>query len=202
MSKAHLHSRFLLLAALAAPLLIAQPPSAKQVQELSARVGAHKGDFDYLLGDWEFTGENTAAKFNGRWSATKMPNGQILDEFRVYGDKGQTTYVTSTVRTYNAWVDRWELIGMGGGGGLQDFGTGQRTGDEVHIEQRFGVAGGHPSTYRITYSNIKADSFSWSADRSMDGGQTWQKGYETLEARRIGPPRKMDSLTPATKPQP
>jgi hypothetical protein len=36
-------------------------------------------------------------------------------------------------------ADRWEPIGMDSQNGLQDFGTSQRVGQEVHIEQRFGV---------------------------------------------------------------
>ncbi len=31
---------------------------------------------------------------------------------RVVGDKGETFYVTSTLRNYNKVLDRWELVGM------------------------------------------------------------------------------------------
>ncbi len=72
----------------------------------------------------------------------RTATGQILDEYRLVDDKGQTFYVTATIRNYNAIADRWELIGMDSQNGLQDFGTAQRVGQEVHIEQRFGVAGG------------------------------------------------------------
>jgi hypothetical protein len=59
--------------------------------------------------------------------------------YRIVGDSGETYYVTTTIRAYNAVLDRWELIGMDSGNGLQDFGTAQKTGTEMHIEQRFGV---------------------------------------------------------------
>jgi hypothetical protein len=169
-------------------------------EQIQASYEAHKGDFDYLLGDWAFTAESKEhGKFGGYWSAVRLEEGQILDEYRVVGDKGETYYVTSSLRNYNKVLDRWELIGADAGGGLQDVGTGRRVGGEVHIEQKFGVASGTPSTWRIRYYNIKPDSFSWSADRSTDGGKTWVNSFQTIEARRIGPARSLGALAPAKK---
>ena len=159
-----------------------------------------KADFDYLLGDWRFTAESVDyGKFEGRWSAVRLTGGQILDEYRVLGGKGETVYSTTTIRAYNAVTQRWELIGMDGGGGLQDFGTARKVGDEMHIEQRFDVARGKPSSMRIRYYNIQADRFSWVGDRSKDGGTTWEKGALKIEARRTGPARTLPALVPSTK---
>src|SRR5687768_2866492 len=95
-------------------------PTAEQMQALFE---AHKGDFDYLLGDWEFTAESREfGKFRGYWSAVRLDEGQILDEYRVVGDKGETYYVTSSLRNYNKVLDRWELMGADAGSGVQDFG--------------------------------------------------------------------------------
>lgn len=189
----------LLIGVLLAGLVAAQSPLKKKTsQELQALNQAHKGDFDYLLGEWKFT---TVSKEHGPgqgfWTAVRLSTGQILDEFRIVGDNRETWYVTSTLRSYNAGLDRWELVGMVGGGGLQDVGTGQRTGDEVHIEQKFGVATGNESILRIRYYNIQQDRFSWSADRSTDGGKTWSKEDQKIEARRIGPARSLGELAPA-----
>lgn len=188
-----------LVAGFAAPAS-AQSDAVKQREQRRALLEQHKGDFDYLLGDWEFTAVNgDYGKIRGYWSAMRLSGGQILDEYRVVGDKGETYYVTTTIRAYNAGLDRWELIGMDGGGGLQDFGTAQRQGAEMRIEQRFGVSGLHPSFWRIRYRDIRPDAFSWSADRSLDDGKTWTKNYQTLEARRIGPARTLPALTPPGK---
>jgi hypothetical protein len=189
----------LLTGALLVALLAAQTPAKKKTgKELQASFEAHKGDFDYLLGEWGFTTvskERGPAK--GFWTAVRLDTGQILDEFRVVGDNRETWYVTSTLRSYNAALDRWELVGMVEGGGLQDVGTGQRVGDEVHIEQKFGVANGNTSTLRIRYYNIQPDRFSWTADRSTDGGKTWSKDDQKIEAHRIGPARSLGALAPA-----
>ncbi len=176
------------------------PAGTRTPEQIEASFAAHKGDFDYLLGDWEFTAQSKEHdKFRGYWSAVKLDEGQIVDEYRVVGDKAETYYVTTTLRNYNKFAERWELMGADAGGGLQDYGTGRREGSEVHIEQKFGIASGQGSTWRIRYYNIKPDSFSWSADRSTDGGKTWVKNFQTIEARRIGPPRTMGALAPARK---
>jgi hypothetical protein len=94
------------------------------------------------------------------------------------------------VRNYNKRLTRWELVGIDAGNGLQDIGTGQRKGAEMHIEQKYGT-----SLWRIRYYDIAADRFSWAADRSMDGGKTWTTAYQTIEARRIGTARSLPALT-------
>jgi hypothetical protein len=186
-----------------APPLSAQSVSKRTPAQIKASYDAHHGDFDYLLGDWEFTAtSHEYGKFRGYWSAVRLDQGQILDEYRVVGDKGETYYVATTVRSYNAALDRWELVSMDDRNGLQDIGAGQRAGAEMHIEQKFDVMGEKPSVWRIRYYNIQPDRFSWTGDRSMDGGKTWVKDYEQIEARRIGPLRSMGALAPAKRPEP
>jgi len=116
------------------------------------------------------------------------------------GDSGETYYVTNTLRAYNAVRDRWELVSTEQGNGLQNMGTAQRVGAEMHIEQRFGVGTPNPSRWRIRYYDIGPDRFSWAGDRSTDDGRTWVSDYLRIEARRIGAPRTMAPLAPARKP--
>ena len=185
--------------AAAAPLT-AQQAAKRTPEQLEASYNAHKGDFDYLLGDWEFTAVNREyGKLHGFWSAVRLDDGQILDEYRIVDDNAETVYVTATLRNYNKAQERWELIGANAGSGLQDFGTGNRVGSEVHIEQRFGVAAGRPSVWKIRYHDIGPDRFSWTADRSVDDGKTWVTEFQTIEARRIGPARSLGPLARAKK---
>lgn len=181
-----------------APSLSAQAAAPPTAEAMRANFEAHKGDFDYLLGDWEYTAESREyGRYHGYWSAVRLPDGaQVLDEYRVVGDSGTTIYVTRTLRSYNAAADRWELVGMDEANGLQDLGTGRRVGNEVHIEQRFGVTTSHPVTMRIRYYDIHPDRFSWAAERSSDGGRTWVPNHLRIEARRIGPARYMGPIAP------
>lgn len=170
-------------------------PTAERAQVL---LKERQADFDYLLGDWEFTAESREfGKGRGFWSAVRLADGaQILDEYRVVGEGGETYYASITVRSYNAILDQWELISAETGTGLQNFGTARRVGAEMHIEQKFGVMSEKPSLWRIRYYNIKPESFSWTADRSLDGGKTWEKDHLRIEARRIGPARSLGQLAP------
>jgi hypothetical protein len=173
-------------------------PARKSPEEIRAAFEAHRGEFDYLLGDWRFTSVSREwGRGQGYWSAVALAEGQVLDEYRIVGDHGETYFVTTTVRAYNAVLGRWELIGMDAGDGLHDFGTARKVGDEMHIEQTFGVMSGEPSSWRIRYYDIQPDRFSWRADRSNDGGKSWEKDHLKIEARRIGPPRRLGPLAAA-----
>jgi len=184
-----------------ASLLSAQASGRRTKEQIKASYEAHQGDFDYLLGDWEFT--SVSREFGtgrGYWSAVRLAEGaQILDEYRVVGDSGQTYYVSSTLRAYNAVLDQWELVSAESGTGLQNVGTAHRIGAEMHIEQKFGVMSPNPSIWRIRYYDIRPDRFSWTGDRSTDGGKTWVTDFLRIEARRIGPPRSLGPLAPAKK---
>jgi hypothetical protein len=184
-----------------APPLAAQAVGQRTREQIKASYDAHQGDFDYLLGDWEFT--SVSREFgagHGYWSAVRLAEGaQILDEYRVVGDSGQTYYASSTLRAYNAVLDQWELVSAESGTGLQNVGTAHRVGAEMRIEQKFGVMSANPSIWRIRYYDIRPDRFSWTGDRSTDGGKTWTTQWLQIEARRIGPPRSMGPLAPAKK---
>ena len=170
----------------------AQPPAARP------------GDFDYLLGDWQFTGVSKRwGRLGGVWSAVRLATGDgthVLDEYRILGDSGHTIFASTTLRVLNRPGDRWELVTAAPGSGVADRGTARRVGDEMHVEQVFNVAAGTPEQWRIRYFHIRPDGFSWTGDRSTDGGRTWDAGYLQLEATRVGPPRDLPSLAQARVP--
>ena len=184
-----------------APPLRAQTVEQRTREQIKSSYDAHQGDFDYLLGDWEFTSvSHEYGRGHGYWSAVRLAEGaQILDEYRVVGDSGQTYYASSTLRAYNAVLDQWELVSAESGTGLQNVGTARRVGAEMHIEQKFGVMSPNPSIWKIRYYDIRPDRFSWTGDRSTDGGKTWATQWLQIEARRIGPPRSLGALAPARK---
>src|ERR1041384_3452787 len=91
------------------PTLAAQAKPNRTPQEIDADHKAHKGDFDYLLGDWEFTFDNKEyGKGQGIWSAVRLESGGILDEFRITDSQGETLFMSTTIRAYNAVAGRWE----------------------------------------------------------------------------------------------
>lgn len=148
-------------------------------------------DFDYLLGDWQFTGTNTKfGDLHGLWSAARLGDGEVLDEIRIVGANG-ATYRTQYLRVYNFRDKKWEIVATEAGAGLQNRGTAVREGDEIRVEQTIGAATGKPSLLRIRYYDIQPDHFSWTADLSNDNGATWVTGYQQLDVKRVGPERPL-----------
>jgi hypothetical protein len=189
---------------LAAAVMIVGPLASRSLaqgspEQREASYEAHKGDFDYLLGDWEFTSVSQEwGKGGGYWTAVRVGEGAlILDEYRVVGDSGQTWVVINTLRAWNAVLEQWDLVSIEKATGLQDLGTGRRVGAEMHIIQKFGALTATPTVWRIRYYDIGPDRFYWRGDRSTDDGKTWQMDFLKIEARRIGPPRSMTALTSA-----
>lgn len=166
--------------------------------EATGGPAARAGDFDYLLGDWRFAGMSKWwGRLAGVWSAVRLATGDgthVLDEYRILDDSGRTIFASTTLRVLNRPAGRWELVTAAPGSGVADRGTARRVGDEMHVEQVFGVATGKPEQWRIRYSHIRPEGFSWTGDRSTDGGRTWDAGYLRLEATRVGPPRDLPAL--------
>jgi hypothetical protein len=81
--------RLVLVSALVAAPLSAQA-GARTEEQIQASYDAHQGDFDYLLGDWEFTAVSKQwGAMHGFWSAARLPQGaEILDEYRVVETAG------------------------------------------------------------------------------------------------------------------
>src|SRR5688572_1315997 len=58
---------------LCAALTSAQTPAKRTPEQMQASYDAHKGDFDYLLGDWEFSAvSRDYGNFRGYWSAVRL----------------------------------------------------------------------------------------------------------------------------------
>src|SRR2546428_12359116 len=154
--------------------LSAQASGPRTKEQIKASYAAHQGDFDSLLGDWEFTSvSRDFGAGRGYWSAVRLAEGaQVLDEYRVVGDSGQTYYASATLRAYNAVLDRWELVSAEQGTGLQNVGTAHKAGAGMPIQPKVGVMSPTPSLWRIRYYDIRPDRFSWTGDRSTDGGET------------------------------
>ena len=91
-------------------LALASPATPEKTREqMKASFDAHRGDFDYLIGDWDFTAVSQQyGKFRGHWSASRLGDGAVLDEYRVLGDGGETIYATRTVRAFNETVGSYE----------------------------------------------------------------------------------------------
>lgn len=180
---------------------LAQTPAVLAQRE--ALFKQHRADFDYLLGDWEFSGirkqrDGSDLKLRGYLTAIRFPKGAvILVQDRFLNEDGSTFFEASTIIAYNAALDQWEMATTDDGGfgtGLQDHAVAHRVGNEMQTEAHFATMSSRPSIWRIRHYDIQPDSYSVVAERSTDGGATWQKDYERVQVRRLGPTRTLAPL--------
>ena len=161
------------------PALRAQAPSSTTISDEVDRQA-----FDYLLGDWEFTGErageNGRSMFHGYWTATRTPGSHsLVDEFRVVDDAEKTLYVTTTLRAFDPRDHKWRIASIERSGNLAE-GRAWKDGNDMRIEQSFGGR-----VLRFRYYNIQADRFSWVGSGPDEKGEYQE--FQWIEARRIGP---------------
>ena len=146
-------------------------------------------EFDYLLGEWSYVAKTQTPGvppvFQGTWRAWRLDDGRgIMDEYRAVDDSGHIAYYGLTVRTWDAGAGHWNIWyidrSLNGQWGSTQTGEARFESGEMHLLQR-----GAGSMLRIRYYNVQPDRFSWSADRSTDGGATWTIGAIAIEARRV-----------------
>src|SRR5256886_16423788 len=83
----------IVLGVIIAPALSAQGAGPRTAEQIRASYDAHHADFDYLLGDCEFTAVNRQyGTIRAGWSAVRIDEGQALAEYRAVGASGQTSY--------------------------------------------------------------------------------------------------------------
>jgi hypothetical protein len=66
-----------------APPVSAQTSTKRTPEQIKASYDAHQGEFDYLLGDWEYSSVSREyGKGHGFWSAVRLAEGaQILESW-------------------------------------------------------------------------------------------------------------------------
>lgn len=145
---------------------------------------AGAGDFDFWLGEWKVSWEDADGAGEGRNTIEKRFGGQVVQE-RFDGRPG-VDLVGMSVSAYDAHRDTW----------LQTWVD--DAGSYFHLEGRFedGVMTLHCDRhtherqelrYRMRFADIEPDSFTWTWERSEDGGTSWQLQWQ-LSYERLGAP--------------
>lgn len=155
---------------------------------LSAR--SAPGDYDFLLGTWQFTfqGRNRngtfTTPFTGHWVVSrKQTDGHgVLIEDHWRPDDASSTWEagTWTYRAYNPARKMWEMEGINTNTGAWQPGQMWSAGDDRVLIEWYGTM-----LVRFRYFAIAADKFLWRADATFDRGRSWIRDYWTMEVHRI-----------------
>lgn len=179
---------------LALALALAALPGTIMAQNDPVPGPASPTDFDFLEGSWTVVYNNSQRgippNVPGTWIGRKESDGRVLfDEFRLQGPDGRTATLGATYRVFDHVRSRWDMRYVGLIVVTPDGATTQpaqwaeltawREGNTMRVDQR-----GRSRMLRITYYNISRNRFSWKADVSTDGGQTWVRDQIRIEATR------------------
>lgn len=133
--------------------------------------------FDFWIGKWAV--DRHFLRPDGQWfdwkdtckTATVADGNAIID----YWDVATSPTRSLFMRTYNMNTNQWEITGMGSRAlnGFTIWKGEFKDGRGEFFNERINAQGQQVMT-RITFYDIKEDSFLWKFDRSTDSGETWQ----------------------------
>lgn len=183
-------------------LVTASPLFAQRAIQLPDTLGAsfnvadsltatsQPGDYDFLLGTWQFRFQSRnqdgtfSPAFTGHWTASKKNTGgagvMIEDHWRPDNANATWEAGTWTYRAYNPRSKRWEMQGINIANGAWQPGTMWSAGADRVLIEWYGTM-----LVRFRYFPIEPNHFLWRADATFDRGKTWILDFWTMEANRV-----------------
>jgi hypothetical protein len=152
------------------------------------KMGQNANGFDFLLGEWEIEmlvmPEGTTVGRRARSQVHRILDGTALfDEIRHLDQTGHVNFWGASFRTYvpdrDAWYVVWMMANVEGYSELRA--------EVVDGEVRTSGQGRDPGGELIEegqYHDISADGYSFTLDRSYDGGKTWIRPFVSFRATR------------------
>jgi hypothetical protein len=138
---------------------------------------AGPADFDFWLGTWDVSwGEDGAT---GRNVITRTFDGRVVQE-RFDGRPGAELQGMS-VSVYDAPRDRWLQTWVDDQGNYFALEGAMRDGEMVLVCDRH--SGEERLVYRMRFHDLADDSFTWSWERSADGGETYDLAWRLAYRR-------------------
>lgn len=146
-------------------------------------------DWDFLHGMFQFRFQQRnpdgtfAQPFSGHWSGRRFNTTGAMIEDHWRPDVASRTWEsgTWTYRVFDPRRQVWTIQGIEPDRGVWQPGVTWSDDANRYVIQHNG-----PILMRIRYFNITPTSFSWRADRSTDGGQTWIRDWWSMQVTRIG----------------
>jgi hypothetical protein len=153
------------------------------IESLTARPNPELALFGQFVGDWdmdiEFYNEDgeTIYRGLGLWSFGWVLDGHAIQDVFSY-PTGSGRGIGTTLRTYSRDRGEWQIVYLGAVSGVTAILHGGREGDNIVL--RGTDEDGHN---RWTFSDIRADSFSWTGELSPDGA-TFHVNHRMTGTRR------------------
>ena len=163
---------------------------------LVTRAPKEATQYDFLLGQWDLTvtpkAEGLAQrvhgvpKLSGTWKASRALDGWgIDDELRVVDKAGNPLALTHFVRLYDSEARQWRIVSVDAYRHRITTGTATWSNNEMTASSDGVDKDGKPVLLRTHTTNITANGFRFTQDRSSDGGKNWDDAVLVIEARLL-----------------
>ena len=151
-------------------------------------MGRNANAFDFLLGEWDIAmlvmPEGSTVGRRAISHVHRILDGTaLLDEIRHMDEAGKVNFRGASYRTYvpdrDAWYVLWMMSNIEGCSALRA--------ETVDGEIRTTGQGSDPGGGLMEqgrYYDISADGYSFTLDRSYDGGKTWIRPFVSFRATR------------------
>jgi len=188
------HARMVTIALALLPALAAAQ-HAGGAQPLAIKAPKEASQFDFLVGQWDLVVKPKAMtlaqkvhgmpKLVGTWKAWRAFEGWgIEDDLRIVDASGNPMLLTHYTRVYDAAAKHWSMSALDVfrqhfTASVAQWQNGEMLSTAEGIEPD-----GSPHLTRSHLHAITANAFTYTQDKSTDGGKTWIEGNLVIEAKR------------------
>jgi hypothetical protein len=156
----------------------------------NAQAPAQLGMFSFLVGKWQGAGKTKLAnggyvQFSGvTWIGRYILNGMaIADEFHASTPDGKS-YLGVSLRQFDTTHRSWVIEYLNVTNSFLRRQVNPLSGSVVQeADTVVVISGDGPEKFRESYRVVDKGHFTYSADTSRDGGQSWDPSIEILMAR-------------------
>jgi hypothetical protein len=142
---------------------------------------------DFWLGTWRGTWRDgsTGQAQEAINTVSKVHGGcAVLEEFRQQGAAGLTG---TSLSAFDSRAGRWQQTWVDNQGSWLVFDGALEEG-EMRFSRPFVTRDQRTVHQRMRFTQVRADSFVWLWQRSLDGGNTWETTW-TIQYQRLAPAR-------------
>ncbi len=137
--------------------------------------------FDFWVGNWQLNWKDTDGTVKtGTNVTTKILGGCVIEENFTSGDG---TFIGRSVSVYNPAKKIWQQTWVDNNGAYMDF-TGGKDGDILYLQRKVTNKAGKEVIQKMTFTDIKENSFTWNWESSGDNGATWAQIWQILYTRK------------------
>ena len=138
--------------------------------------------FDFWVGTWDLEWTDTKGqKQKGTNTINKILGGCVIEEN--FSTSGPQPYLGKSHSLFDTRNGLWRQTWVDSGGSYLDL-AGEFKDGKMTLHREGTDPKGNKLLFRMTFSNIKPDSFLWDWESSADGGKTWKTNWQINYKKR------------------